>query len=202
MLTQDIMRACEGRTTLARCFLCGLLLWALPGLVQAAPWPAAPGSGQFLLEANTYRSTLFEVHTRGTQWQQTPVSLESGGPVFALFQAPPQNGAPRPALSLRLNTINPSAKGAFKKYAMGWLQYYPQLGFKVLKVKRVQVNRLPAYVFDMVQTKGHRRLRQVLLAHNKKGHKHVAVFTCSAHRKSFLQNLPSCHNIIKNFKWL
>ena len=170
-----------------------MFVWKGHAAVPPAQAPSTPSSqNRVVLDKKSQGSKIFRIDAQGTDWLS---SRDSSSPFFVRYMAPQSGHGVRPSLTLSFDALR--RPQSLSEYASKWLADYPRLGLQVLRHQKVRVGAQSAYLVDLMDSKSHKQLRQVLLASNKK----IAVLTCRAHKKDFKNILSSCHQIIKNFKW-
>lgn len=176
------------------------MFWLTPvflfmAAASASPMPGMSSSLLVSQKPGIFRSVKgFTVNSGSTEWilGDTPADLPS---VETLYRSPETHRGMQPVLTVRVDEL--SHKMDLKTYVKQWMKDYTLLGFNVLKAATMKVNSQPAFVVDVDEAKGEKRLRQVVFVKDRT----AVVLTCRDLRDSFSKTVKQCNEIFKSFEW-
>lgn len=167
-------------------------------LVAQAFAAPVPGTSTSLLtneKPGLFRSSKgFSVHAAQTDWElaEPPKTLPH---IVTLFRAPQQSGGVQPVLTVRVDQLQ--KKIQLREYVQQWMKDYSILGFNVLKAGQLKVKSYPAFLIDVIETTGTKRLRQIVYLKDQT----AVILTCRDKRDSFEKTVRACNEIFKSFEW-
>lgn len=173
----------------------GLIFILFASNAFAAPMPATSSSLIVNEKPEIYRSIRgFTVNAGKSEWLlgDTPSSIPA---VVTVYHSPESNHGVQPVLTVRIDDLH--QKQDIKTYVKQWMKDYALLGLSVLKAGPLKVNDQNAYLLDLDEQKGDKRLRQVVFLKDQT----AVVLTCRDRRETFSQTVKSCNEIFKSFAW-
>lgn len=161
----------------------------------AAPMPATSSSLVISVKPGVFRSPRgFSLNAAHTEWVlgDAPSSIPS---VVTIYRSPESNRGVQPVLTVRVDQLR--QKQDLKSYVKQWMKDYSILGLSVLKAGPLKVNSQSAFLVDLDETKGEKRLRQIVFLKDQT----AVVLTCRDRRETFSKTVRSCNEIFKSFEW-
>ena len=173
--------------------ICTLFLFSLPSL--SAPHPVT--SSSFLVGQENGRFISqhgFLLNAGGTDWihRHTPRGIKN---VETMYLSPNSENGMKASLTVRVDKL--SRKSSLGKYMKKWARDYHRFGFDILASQKVKVGPYKAHMIDLIHQQSAKQLRQVVFFRNRK----AVIFTCRDNRKTFLNSLKSCNEIVRSFRW-
>lgn len=162
----------------------------------AAPIPATSSSDFLKTGIGLFRSPYgFKVSADKTTWIHTAAPNEQ--PFIAtIYKAPQTEKGVQPLITVRLDSMK--RRKTLNQYMREWVKVYPRLGFRVLATQKIKINDNTAFLIDLIHSKSHRQVRQVVFVKDSK----AVVMSCRGHQDGFKKTVKSCNQIIRNFDWI
>jgi hypothetical protein len=136
----------------------------------------------------------FSINSAKTEWVLGDTTSDVPS-LVTIFRSPVLHRGIQPVLTVRVDEIN--QKMLLKNYVKQWMKDYSLLGFEVLQAKPLKINSFPAYVVDVMEAKGEKRLRQVVFLKDQT----AVILTCRDRRETFDKTVKECNEIFKSFEW-
>lgn len=135
----------------------------------------------------------FKISTQDTNWSMRKID-KSNSSAQAQFLSP--NAESQAKLTVRYEKLKNDL--TLKAYVKNSMRDYGRYGFEILTKRPLKISDQYAYLIDFKQNKSAVQIRQVLF----KNKNVVVILTCSALQENFKQELKSCNQIYRNFRWL
>ena len=136
----------------------------------------------------------FLLNAGGTDWKHrhTPRGIKN---VETMYLSPNSIVGMKASLTVRVDKL--SRTSSLGKYMKKWARDYHRFGFDILASQKVKVGPYKAHMIDLVHNQSSKQLRQVVFFRNRK----AVIFTCRDNKKTFLNSLKSCNEIVRSFRW-
>lgn len=172
-----------------------LIFFLLSQTVLAAPVPGTSTSYFIKSNENFFQSKYgFSISSKNTEWKLSSLPIGSKN-IQALFVGKKLSHHIRPSLTVRTNKL--IHKKSFNWHITKWKTDYHKFGFRLLKTKKVRLNKNIFFLIDLLDQNSHKKMRQIITLKNGV----AVVLSCRSHSKEFKQTIKNCNKIFKNFNW-
>ena len=134
------------------------------------------------------------MHAGKTEWVlgESPADIPS---VVTVYKSPLTNSGVQPVLTVRVDEL--AKKMELKAYVKQWMKDYTLLGFNVRKATPLKVNSQGAFLVDLEEMRGAKRMRQIVFLKDQT----AVVLTCRDRKETFDKTVRECNEIFKSFEW-
>ncbi len=134
------------------------------------------------------------IHAENTDWFQIDSSKIKSKTIKTEYRSLDDQSPSK--LTVRSESLKKNVM--LSQYIKKSVKDYRRFGFKVLDLRPLKINQNNAFVLDLDKIDDDLQTRQILFKKNQ----NIIILTCTGHRFKFQNDLNTCNQIARNFKWI